>query len=251
MTPNEDRRGQPRAELAGTAVAFLADQRVECRAIDISITGIGLLTPVMREPGQFLRVNFSLSPPGGIPRWFDADGIVVRTARTATGVVLGVQFVVIDDRVARSVHEFVAETWRRRTAGATPNAMSPPPMTGEFYPPPERRTGEVPIVDGPNPRRRTAEYGAAEVEAARASLQSPRTPTVIPTAAPVRTPTQPPTNDVGRRATPVPTPRTTAPAPTPAGPDPEVSARFDLERLFREALSEVEGKRTGSRRERK
>jgi hypothetical protein len=248
----EERRGQPRAELAGTAVAFLADQRVECRALDISITGIGLVTPVMREPGQFLRVNFSLAPPGGIPRWYDADGIVVRVDRTAKGVVMGVQFVVIDDRVARSVYEYVAETWRRRTASAMPNAMHPPPMTGEFFPPPERRTGELPAIQEA-PRRRTAEYGVSALEAASraTSTRSPtQPPTQTPTQTPTRTPTQPPTAS-GRRPTPAPTPRTTAPAPTPPAPDPEVAARFDLERLFREAISEVEGKRAGARRDRR
>jgi len=260
-TPNEDRRGQPRAELTGTAVAFLADQRVECRGIDISTTGIALLTPVMRAPGQFLRVNFSLAPPGGIPRWYDADGIVVRVDRTASGVVLGVQFVVIDDRVVRSVHEYVAATWRRRTASATPNATQPPPMTGEFFPPPERRTGEhPPIVDAP--RRRTSEYGVADAEAASQSTPtSSRVPTQIPTmhaphltgtGSTSRTPTQPPVAGPtgSRRTTPVPTPRSTA-GPTPPGPDEEVAARFDLERLFRDALSEVDGKRSGARQRRK
>jgi hypothetical protein len=249
-TPYEDRRGQPRAELTGTAVAFLGDQ---------------LLTPVMREPGQFLRVNFSLAPPGGIPRWYDADGIVVRVDRTAKGVVLGVQFVVIDDRVARSVHDYVAETWRRRTASATPNATQPPPMTGEFFPASERRTGEQPVITEA-PRRRTAEYGINDVDAASRSMAtSSRVPTQIPTThAPhltgtgvgagggstTRTPTQPPTAS-SRRPTPTPTPRTTAPAATPPTPDPEVAARFDLERLFKDALSEVDGKRAGARRDRR
>ena len=170
------------------------------------------------------------------------------------------QFVVIDDRVARSVHEYVAETWRRRTASATPNATHPPPMTGEFYPPPERRTGEhaaVPPAVVEAPRRRTSEYGKVDLEAASQSIPtSSRVPTQIPTmraphltGSPARTPTQPPVAGPtgSRRATPVPTPRSTA-APTPPGPDGEVAARFDLERLFKEALSEVDGKRAGARR---
>jgi hypothetical protein len=159
MTNVEDRRAQPRAGLDTPAIAYLADQRVECRAVDISIGGIALWSPVVREPGQFLRVNFSLSPPGGIPRWYDADGVVVRVGKHVSGVVLGVQFVVIDDRVARDVHGYVAETLQRtgavrsRGPGAMPDAMHPPPVTGEFFPPESRSHSAVPEAA---PRRRTA-----------------------------------------------------------------------------------------------
>lgn len=233
LTKDEDRRAHPRATLASPAVAFVADQRVDCRAIDISIAGIALLTPVVREPGQFLRVNFSLAPPGGIPRWYDADGVVVRVAPASSGVVIGVQFVVVDDRVARDVHEYVAEMTRREPKRTTvvPDALNPPARTGEFCAQGHRTDEHLASSEPVAPRRRTAEYGRSDLD---------RTPGA----------TARPAAEV-RRATPVPTPRTSVVAPTPApNVDPSAS-RLDLDRLFREALSEVDGKRAGGRKDRR
>lgn len=227
-------------------MAFLADQRVDCRAIDISSTGIALWSPVTREPGQFLRVNFALSPPGGIPRWYDADGIVVRVARRPSGVVLGVQFVVIEDRVARDVHGYVLEALRRQPPPriemrtGMPDAMNPPPTTGEFYPPEAR----VPEPAAPA-RRRTAEYGSPTGPAVGASAPAPR-----PDAAAGAGPRE---SAAGRRMTPV--PRTTVAAPTarpePAGADAHVASRKEIERLIQAAVSEVDGQRVAGRKDRR
>ncbi|MBC8073548.1 MAG: PilZ domain-containing protein, partial [Deltaproteobacteria bacterium] len=173
MQIENERRGQPRAALESTVIAFIGDERIECRAIDISATGIALLAPVVRPSGQFLRVNFAL-PGGGAPKWFDADGVVARVARVEDGVLLGVQFLVIEDRAAREVHAYVEFTrdsnararqqdvFVRRVAGSTgtsaasvpmasepasiapeprmPDAQHPPRATGEFSPAVQRRT---------------------------------------------------------------------------------------------------------------
>lgn len=226
MTNAEERRAQPRAGLDTPAVAFLADQRVECRAVDISIGGIALLSPVLRQPGQFLRVNFSLSRPGGIPRWYDADGLVVRVGRKPSGVVLGVQFVVIEDRVARDVHGYVLEALQQAVAvrppvaRAMPDALHPPPVTGEFYP---AGGASEPVAA---PRRRTAEYGMGDAPTGTTGAAPP------PAAAPARSRTNPP----------IPRSSVAAPVPaTPMNPAAEAEHRRDLERLFREALNEVEG----------
>jgi hypothetical protein len=165
-----ERRGQPRATLETTVIAFIGDERIECRAVDISANGIALLSPVVRSNGQFLRVNFALPQPNG-PRWLDADGVVARVARAEQGILLGVQFLVIEDRAAREVHAYVEhtrlaaaharqqETYVRRVAGSStpasmpaarsggsedgriPDANNPPRVTGE-YAPPQRRTQE-------------------------------------------------------------------------------------------------------------
>lgn len=166
-----ERRGQPRAILETTVIAFIGDERIECRAVDISANGIALLSPVVRSNGQFLRVNFALPQPNG-PRWLDADGVVARVARAEQGILLGVQFLVIEDRAAREVHAYVEhtrlaaaharqqETYVRRVAGSgtpasmpaarsggtgdqrIPDANNPPRVTGEYAPPPQRRTQE-------------------------------------------------------------------------------------------------------------
>lgn len=259
----EDRRGQARAGLMSPAIAFLADQRVDCRAVDISTTGIALLSPVIRDPGHFLRVNFSLNPAGGGPaRWYDADGVVVRVAPQPSGVVLGVQFVVVEDRVAHDVHQFVlaacgaaapalpvnpaphpsatpqldpaaparaaasgARPTPARSDAAMPDAGHPPSSTGEYDP--SQYTGAPEHTPGwpraPSTRKRpTAEYGVADPIAA----PSPTGP-----AAPLR-------------ATPI--PRSTASgAAADATPPPaqiDATSKQDLDELFRAALFEVAGR---------
>lgn len=219
-----ERRAQPRVPLASSAVAFMADQRIECRSVDVSTTGIALWSPITRSPGHFLRVNFSLAPPGGIPRWYDADGVVVRVEPRASGVLLGVQFLVVDDRVVRDLHAFVERSLAggRRTTATTrmPDAENPPPMTGEFEPP----------STGQHPRRRTAEYGTA-VEQGTVPPPEPadkRRPTAIPRTAIPRTTVTPPT----------------APEPAP------VADAAELDRLFRDALAQIDAEKRGHGRRR-
>lgn len=215
----KERRSQPRVPLVGSAVAFMADQRIDCRTIDVSTSGIALWSPVTRAPGHFLRVNFSLSVPGGIPRWYDADGVVVRVEPRASGVLLGVQFLVIDDRVARDVHAYVTRNLDgRRPTGNTriPDAEHPPSSTGEFAPP----------DTGTHPRRRTSEYGVS-----------------------IEQGTPPPPGDPARPKTVI--PKTTV-APVTQAPPPPTSPAADaaeLDRLFRDALAQVDAeKRRGRRR---
>ncbi len=269
MTKSEDRRAQPRASLESPAVAYLADQRVDCRAVDISIGGIALWSPVMREPGQFLRVNFSLAPPGGIPRWYDADGVVVRVGPRPSGILLGVQFVVVEDRVARDIHGYVAGVLGRddgaRVAGRMPDALNPPPFTGEFYPPeargPEPRGYEPPPIEAAR-RRRTAEYGTTETPridgpAPQANAPSTRPPSTRPPSTGVDPLRQEPARaeparpDAVRPAPAIPRTRVAAPtAPPPVAIESEVASKRELERLFREALSEVDSG-AGGRKDRR
>jgi PilZ domain len=176
-----ERRGQPRASLDTSVIAFIGDERIECRAVDISATGMALLCPVVRPNGQFMRINFAL-PSRGAAQWLDADGVVARVTRVEQGVLLGVQFLVIEDRAAQEVHAYVEftrdanaraqqqEVYLRRVAGSTdggrasaaapqrapiasvedarmPDASHPPRVTGEFVPGDQRRTGEYGRID--------------------------------------------------------------------------------------------------------
>lgn len=216
----KERRSQPRVQLAGAAVAFMADQRIDCRTVDVSTSGIALWSPVTRAPGHFLRVNFSLSTPGGIPRWYDADGVVVRVQSRASGVLLGVQFLVIDDRVARDLHAYVMRNLdgqvRPTSPTRMPDADNPPSATGEFVPPPET---------GTHPRRRTSEYGVS-----------------------IEQGTPPPPAEPRRQ----PIPRSTVASPSSLPPPPVSTPAADaaeLDRLFRDALAQVDAeKRRGRRR---
>jgi PilZ domain-containing protein len=193
-----ERRGQPRATLETTVIAFIGDERIECRAVDISANGIALLSPVVRSNGQFLRVNFALPQPGGL-RWLDADGVVARVARAEQGILLGVQFIVIEDRAAREVHAYVEhtrlaaaharqqETYVRRVSGSgsTPTGTMTMPRVGgsvdEGHMPdanhPPRVTGEF-IPAGQQPQRRTQEYASPEASAPIGTARTMEAPRV-------------------------------------------------------------------------
>ncbi|MBX7082927.1 MAG: PilZ domain-containing protein [Nannocystaceae bacterium] len=277
MPTADERRSQPRAPLHGNVVAFVGDERVDCTALDISAAGLAMLSPVARRPGQFIRVNFCLLAGGATPRWYDADGVVVRASQARTGVVLGVQFVVIEDRVAREVHGYVAETLRsiasravdlRRVAGSSvlagssaasssttegriPDANHPPKATGEFGPPEPRRGGTAPAMprvstsETTAQTRRTGEYGSSPATtpgAAQPTTQG-EAPGAATPGAPVRTrpATIPPSTvdtAVGRRPTPVP-----KPAPAPDASRERVAeevSKSEIAALIKQALDEVD-----------
>ncbi len=240
MQISNERRGQPRALLETTVIAFIGDERIECRAIDISANGIALLSPVVRSNGQFLRVNFALPQATG-PRWLDADGVVARVARAEDGILLGVQFLVIEDRAAREVHAYVEQTrlaaaqarqqevYVRRVAGSSSTPASATP-TGT-PPPRAHATGEVRMPDANNPprvtgeftpagmQRRTDEYGRADETAAEAATSPVGTARTLeaPRAASSPTGQHTPTGTPPRGVTPTGTPqqRSGTPSGTP------------------------------------
>src|SRR6186713_1912568 len=88
----QERRTQPRARLSSPVVAFVGDLRIDCTALDISAVGIGMRGPRLAAPGQFLRLNFCLQTDSGVPRWFDADGVVARVVLRGDAYEFGVQF---------------------------------------------------------------------------------------------------------------------------------------------------------------
>ncbi len=175
-----ERRAQPRAALTGAVVVFLGDEKIDCNAVDISATGIAVQSKVIRSAGQFLRVNFCLHDVSGAARWYDADGVIARVARLEQGVLFGVQFLVVEARAARQIHDYVEahrmaaaaaqqrEVYLRRIANGAgtstataampttpmpmpmppmpsvpPDELHPPPVTGEFGPPAARTTATV------------------------------------------------------------------------------------------------------------
>lgn len=164
MQVAQERRTQPRARLSSPVVAFVGDLRIDCTALDISAVGIGMRGPRLATPGQFLRINFCLQTDSGVPRWFDADGVVARVVLRGDAYEFGVQFLVVEDRVAKEIHGYVTGAQRaaQLQAQATewpsdglPDAAHPPKRTGEFGP-----------AGSNSDKRRTAEYGTSAQAAA-------------------------------------------------------------------------------------
>ncbi|MBK8238415.1 MAG: PilZ domain-containing protein [Deltaproteobacteria bacterium] len=260
MTNTHERRTQPRAQLHGNVTAFVGDERVDCAALDISAAGLAILSPQLRSPGQFVRVNFCLTPQAGTPRWYDADGVVVRATQGRGGVVLGVQFVVIEDRVARDVHAYVAATRQaafvaemRRVSGTSevefgpggpppermPDANFPPKATGEFSPPAGARSPST----GETARHTTSEYGTSEPAPPAGPRRSSQTVAPAPAA---RTEGAP-----SRSRTPSSTATPAAPGRAGAAKPPtsdasrdrmnESAQKAEIAALIRDALAEVDG----------
>jgi len=267
----QERRTQPRARLSSPVVAFVGDLRIDCTAVDISAVGIGMRGPRLATTGQFLRINFCLQTESGVPRWFDADGVVARAVLRGDHYEFGVQFIVVEDRVAKEIHSYVTTAQRAAQLQAQadwpndgmPDAMHPPARTGEFDP-----------AGGANEKRRTAEYGSSQraeavgqsggssgassstsnaasgtIDTQRSTGEQRRAGTIPPTA--TRSRTNPPIGSTTSRTTPPGTPTASSPNASPPRPAPreapvapleDLVPRADLQALYRAALSEVNGK---------
>jgi hypothetical protein len=181
----------------------------------------------------------------------------------------GVQFIVVEDRVAKEIHQYVTSAQRaaQLQAQATewpndglPDAMHPPKRTGEFGP-----------AGSATDKRRTAEYGSSQQAQAvgetpgssstppssadsgsrrRTTDEQPRQGTIPPTTGRART--NPPVGSTTSRTVPPGTPTTSSPnGPASARPAPreapvkpleDLVPQTDLHALYRAALSEVNGK---------
>jgi hypothetical protein len=271
----QERRTQPRARLSSPVVAFVGDLRIDCTAVDISAVGIGMRGPRLATTGQFLRINFCLQSESGVPRWFDADGVVARAVLRGDHYEFGVQFLVVEDRVAKEIHSYVTGAQRaaQLQAQATewpndglPDATHPPKRTGEFGP-----------AGAASDKRRTAEYGSnATAVGETPGSSSGRTSSTGETRGasgtgetrgaggtgerrsatptqPPRASTNPPVGSTRSRTTPPGTSSTSIPAspaaaarPTPreapVAPLEDLVPQTDLKALYRAALSEVNGK---------
>jgi hypothetical protein len=210
-------------------VAFVGDLRIDCTAVDISAVGIGMRGPRLATAGQFLRINFCLHTDTGVPRWFDADGVVARAVLRGDHYEFGVQFIVVEDRVAKEIHTYVTSTQRaaQLQAQATewpndglPDAVHPPKRTGEFDP-----SGSA------NDKRRTAEYGEKAVAGSRSpssttsSVASGTIDTRRPTSEQRRVGTNPPVPSSSRTNPPAPSSsRTNPPAPSSSRTSPPVGS---------------------------
>ena len=56
----EDRRAAPRCAYSATAIVYVGNEKLVCRAVDISSGGMLIIPPTRGARGSFLRVNLSL-----------------------------------------------------------------------------------------------------------------------------------------------------------------------------------------------
>jgi hypothetical protein len=147
MDAAQERRAGRRAPLAGTAILHVRDDKVPCEIVDVSMLGMGVLSPRWLLDGEFVRVVFRLGAANSRERIQQADGVIVRREQGEIGCRLGIQFTVIEGQVASQIHHYVdlhgpEPSSRRRTGEYAPVEAYPHADTAK------RVTTELPAAGG-------------------------------------------------------------------------------------------------------
>ncbi|MBW2735583.1 MAG: PilZ domain-containing protein [Deltaproteobacteria bacterium] len=210
---SQDRRVAPRCAYSATAVVYVANEQLVCRAIDISTSGMLIIPPTRRERGSFLRVNLSLP---SFDEVLDVDAIVVREAEVNGRYAWGVAFHDPDERVVQLLGAFVQWALERRVE---PEERSVEPEERSVEP--EERSVEPEEAEG------TCSKGS-ETPSSLKAVSSPSSGTDAPADefAPIDTYS-------GKLV-----PESTAPLPNWTKKDND-----DLEDLFDSVLAELESRR--------
>jgi len=98
-----DRRCAPRVEMNSDAVVYLGGEQIPCRTLNVAVGGMALSSPVRRELGSAIRVDFLLPDEG----WMSAGATLVRDARYHGAFVWGVQFEGLDRQTELLLEEYV------------------------------------------------------------------------------------------------------------------------------------------------
>jgi hypothetical protein len=125
LVPKEQ-RSRPRVPLDSEVVVQRAAERILCRTMDVSSTGIALRSPVPGVPGGPLRLRLLLVPRG---EWLTLDGVLVREERSGLGYVWGVRFLPHEPRVSVQLMALVRSqiVKSNRAPDQTPGEQGPAP----------------------------------------------------------------------------------------------------------------------------
>jgi hypothetical protein len=106
-----ERRRDPRIAFAATIICMIADQKLLCRAVDLSASGILLLPPARAAVGQLVTLMFTVP---AVSAGLTVHGILVRETRADGSYAWGIQLVDVPRRAAqelrRHVHERILQT---------------------------------------------------------------------------------------------------------------------------------------------
>lgn len=112
MQRMEDRRRSPRVELRSVGEVDLGDYSVPCQLVDLSNTGLSLVTPEP-APARAVRVRFQLGDRAAA--WTEVEGRVVRSrawAEDGATHLWGMQFAGLDLGTRTRVRGFVVSQIR-------------------------------------------------------------------------------------------------------------------------------------------
>jgi hypothetical protein len=130
---DEERRATPRAAVRSEVTVFVGSERLACTTVDVGAGGMALSSPVARDPGQFLRVNFQLEHKDRI---FDADAVLVRDQPENSHHIWGVRFLGLDPTTSEKLTQFV----ELESEALTPKTTAVSSARAEEPPPPARIT---------------------------------------------------------------------------------------------------------------
>lgn len=86
----KERRRSPRIPVEGNVVVYSGNQRLTCRLLNVSESGMALAVDSEQRPGTFLRLRFTLP---GDRRPTGVDAVVVRHRGSGSQVEWGIQLV--------------------------------------------------------------------------------------------------------------------------------------------------------------
>lgn len=126
-----NRRLHTRVALSARGKVRDSDLSSSCSTLDVSLSGMALISTERRSPGKFVRIAWCL--PGHA--WLEADAVVVHARLQKTsGWVLGLRFLHLPRASEAAIFEYVAgHTPGLRIAAAPRQATTPPqrsPATG-------------------------------------------------------------------------------------------------------------------------
>lgn len=116
MDSEHDRRRELRVALRSEGVVDLGDRTVACQTLDVSHSGLSVLTAVP-APARAIRVRFKLGRRDAA--WTDVEAMVVHSHPSGDGQthVWGLKLQPMDLGTRTRVHGFIAATrrdlWRR------------------------------------------------------------------------------------------------------------------------------------------
>jgi len=125
---SRERRCASRVALEIPASVFVGSDRLPCRLLNVSTTGIGLASTFRRPPGAWVRVLFQLP---GQAETIDADALLVRSAERGPEVEWGIKFVNLGSEVTAQLQEYVGCVLPIHP-GADPGAQAPSETVSEW-----------------------------------------------------------------------------------------------------------------------
>ena len=112
-----DRRNQARVSMTATGTIYGRQARVPCSILDVCIRGMALVTLERRDPGDFLRVAWSIGECDSV----GIEAVVVHaTPRDCGTWLLGVKFVRMSDDARRAISSHI----RHRALGSRARALA-------------------------------------------------------------------------------------------------------------------------------